>query len=342
MRMNDPVDEYLWDPTAPLHDQVLTLESSLAAVRFDPEANPLHLPKPGRARSTAALTLWRSLAAAAVLILVAGAGFAAWRWSWPDNRAWFVAAAPPDSPERLAVGSPLDLSQDETAVVDVARIGTMRIGGGSTVTLRATGSNRHRLTLDRGSVHVRVWAPPFSIEFQTPAGEVRDMGCEFHLQVDGPATRVRVTSGWVQLDNLVGEILIPAGASSEMVSDRRPGVPVFDDAVAGFREAVRSLEAGSSGATDAVDRVAALARPRDVLTLLHLVDRGVLARNRLVERAAELWPPPDETIANRVLQGDRAALWQWRDALPLPPVKGGWWRNWRDALPPWLVGGDAR
>lgn len=341
MTMNDRADEYLWDPTAPPHDEVRAVESSLAAVRFDPGAHPLQLSK-HRAKATTVLPVWRILATAAVLILVAGASFAAWRWSWPENRAWFVAAAPAGSPERLPVGRRLDLAPAQTAVVDVARIGTMRVGGGSTVTLRATGSNRHRLTLERGSVHVRVWAPPFSIVFQTPAGEVADVGCEFYLQVDGPTTRVRVTSGWVQLDNPLGEMLIPAGASSEMVSARHPGVPVFDDAVAGFREAVRSLEAGTSSALDQADRVAALARPRDVLTLLHLAERGVVSRTLLLDRAAELWPPPDEEIVNRIVQGDSSALWRWRDTLPLPPVKGGWWRNWRDALPQWLVDSDAR
>jgi hypothetical protein len=217
----------------------------------------------------------------------------------------------------------------------------MRVGGGSTVTLRETGSNRHRLTLERGSVHVRVWAPPFSIVFRTPAGDVADLGCEFYLEVDGPTTRVRVTSGWVQLENRFAEMLIPEGASSAMASNRRPGVPVFDDAAAGFAEAVRSLEDGPGVSTDVVDRVAALARPRDVLTLLHLAHRG-LARPRLVERAAELWPPPDETIVNRALQGDDSALWQWRETLQLPPTKGGWWLNWRDGLPKWLSDGNAR
>jgi hypothetical protein len=340
MTMNDRVDEYLWDPAAPPDRQVLAIESSLSAARFDPERRPLQLPE-RRAGSAAGWPLWRSLAAAAALILVAGAGYAAWRWSWPDNRPWFVAAAPAGSPARLPVGSRLDLSAGETALVDVARIGTMRVSGGSSVTLRATASNRHLLSLDRGSVHVRVWAPPFSVVFQTPAGEVRDVGCEFQLEVDGSEVRVRVVSGWVQLDNLQGEILVPAGASSEMITSRRPGVPVFDDAVPGFREAVRRLEAAPGDAAGVVDRVAALARPRDVLTLLHLVNRGVPARHRLVEQAAELWPPPNLAIINRVLQGDDRALWEWRDSLPLPPVKG-WWRNWRDALPLWLLDGNAQ
>jgi ferric-dicitrate binding protein FerR (iron transport regulator) len=200
------------------------------------------------------------------------------------------------------------------------------------VTLRETRSNRHRLTLERGSVEVRVWAPPLSVVFQTPAGRVADVGCAFDLSVEGAITRVRVTSGWVQLNNPSGEVLIPAGSSSQMMVDRHPGSPVYDDAVAGFREAVRQLEANPEGTGEAADRVAELARPRDVLTLLSLVQRRI-ARDRLVERAAELWPPPDPETVSRVLQGDRQALWRWHDTLELPRVKTGWWRNWRDGLP---------
>lgn len=330
MTMNDRLEDYLWDPAATPHDQVRAVESLLAPARFDPTAHPLQAP-PLRGGWTTALPVWRSLAAAAALILIAGAGFAAWRWSWPDNRAWVVTAASSGVPQRLEVGTSLQLAPAETALVDVARIGTMRVEGGSMVTLRETGSNRHRLTLERGSVEVRVWAPPLSVVFQTPAGRVADVGCAFDLSVEGAITRVRVTSGWVQLNNPSGEVLIPAGSSSEMMVDRHPGSPVYDDAVPGFREAVRQLEA-SPESTGAADRMAQLARPRDVLTLLSLVHRRI-ARERLVERAAELWPPPDPETVSRVLQGDLQALWRWQDTLDLPPVKTGWWRNWRDALP---------
>ena len=50
MTMNDRpdgYDEYLWDPAAPPHAEVLTIESWLASSRFDPGAHPLQLP-PGR------------------------------------------------------------------------------------------------------------------------------------------------------------------------------------------------------------------------------------------------------------------------------------------------------
>lgn len=188
-------------------------------------------------------------------------------------------------------------------------------------------------------MRVRVWAPPFSVAFRTPAGDVSDLGCEFELSVDGEASHVRVTSGWVQLENILGETLVPAGASSVMTRGVRPAVPVFDDAPRGFLEAVREHErALDDGA--AIDRIAALARARDVFTLLHLVQRRSPAAAHLVARSAELFPPPEDVDPARVAAGDDRALDRWMRSMRLPDPKRGWWRNWRDGFP--LFGNGGR
>lgn len=329
---SDRLDAYLWDPAAEPHEDVRALEHVLADSRFRPTTAAW----PASATSRRTFISWRPLAMAATIILAVAAGLGIWRWTWPAGRAWTIVSRPPSTPDVLAVGSTLQVPQSEGAVVNVARIGTMRVAGGSAVTLRATGSNRHRLTLERGSVRVRVWAPPFSVAFHTPAGEVRDLGCEFDLDVVETTARVRVASGWVQLENDVDETLVPAGASSEMLRGRAPGVAVFDDAASGFRDAVRTLEGRSEGHQESVEHVVRLARPRDVLTLLMLIERRVDDREKLAARAAELWPPPKDVTVARIVRGDREALWRWRDTLPLPPTKG-WWLNWQDALPSWLT-----
>ena len=38
----------------------------------------------------------------------------------------------------------------------------------------------------------------------------------------------------------------------------------------------------------------------------------------------------------KALGGDNDEVWRWYGALPLPPPKSSWWRNWRDGLPVWL------
>lgn len=326
------LDAHLWDPAAPADPAVQRMEQQLAPVRFDPSSHPLRLEAAPPAVPRAAARPWlRGLAAAAAIVVVAGMSLAAWRWTWPDGRPWIVAEAPAGAPEALIVGTPFQTPSSGPALVRIARIGTMRVDGGSALTLRSTASNRHRLVLAQGTVRVRVWAPPFSVAFHTPAGNVFDLGCEFDLTVTSESSEVRVTSGWVQLENLSGEALVPAGASSAMQQGRRPGVAVFDDAPSPFREAVRRFE-GRETLAD-LDDIVRHARPRDVLTLLQLIRRGSAGTDRLARRAFELSPPPDHADLHRVIERDRAALDRWMDSLPLPALKTGWWWNWRDALP---------
>lgn len=314
------VDRYLFDPRETPVGEVVAMERALAPLRH----RPTPLPRPAPRRRAPRL---RWLAAAAALVPVALAGAGAWLWSWPAGKGWEVVEGPA---ETLPVGAALALPPRESLLVRVARIGWMRVEGGSDLTLLATSSNRHRLTLREGALHVGVWAPPGSVRVRTPAGEVADLGCEFLLEVRGGATSVEVTSGWVQLENAWGESIVPAGASSRMTAERLPSVPVYRDADPSFQAAVRALERDGGGA--AVDAVVTTARPRDVLTLLVLAARGGEGRETLVARAAELAPPSRGELADDALRGDRRAIWDWIGELPLPPPKR-WLPNWRDRRP---------
>lgn len=331
----DRIDAYLWDPKAPPAPEVRALEADLAPLRYVPR------PEGSIAWLTSRRVLVRRAAwyalAAAVLLLVTGAAIWTWRLSWPEGRPWAARAAAATAPASLAVGIPLTLAAGDRAVFDVARIGQMAVRGDARLTLLSTQGSRHRLTLDKGSAHVRVWAPPMSVVIRTPAGEVIDLGCEFEVSVEPDRTTVRVRSGWVQIENGHGETLVPAGATAESRPDRPPAVPVFDDATAAFIAAVRALESGAATPAAAVQTIAAEARVRDVYTLLLLVARGTPGSDAILARAAELSPPPRDVTVNGILRGDRASLWRWSDSLPLPPTKS-WLRNWRDGLPAWIAG----
>jgi hypothetical protein len=333
---DDHDDAYLWDPATPPSAEVRAVEQQLEPLRFEPEKTPLDWTRAGAVVVRRPWRAWVYTFAAAAVLVAAGASLAAWRWSWPAGRPWPIDVAPAGASRSLAVGAALELPASDRAHVRVARIGTMQIEGDTRLTLRSTQGTRHRLALDRGTVRVRVWAPPGSLSFQTPAGEVIDLGCEFDLTADAVRSVVRVRSGWVQLDNNIDESLVPAGATSEMSAGRAPGVAVFEDAAPDFMTAVRALEAGATDA-DVVRRVIVAARPRDVYTLLMLVERGEFGSDRLLARAADLWPPPAGVTVSGILRGDRDGFWRWRETLPLPPPKG-WLRNWRDALPGWLLG----
>lgn len=326
------MNDYLWDVNAPPDPDVQAAEQALAGLRFDPSRRPLPpLPAlPPQRRVTRPLPAFAIAASLLIVAGAAGAGVWIWRLQWPEGRAWKMETGTATMP--IDVGREISLTGGDGAVANIARIGSMRIGPRTSFELRATRGTRHRLRMEGGQLHVRVWAPPRSVVIETPAGEVIDMGCEFQLTVGGETSRVRVLSGWVQLDNRIDEMMIPAGASSEMTPTQGPGAPVFDDAADGFREAVRAVEAGAGG----FDDVVRLARPRDVYTLLLMADRRPGAAGGLLRRAAELSPPPGDVTVGRILRGDRRALWTWSDSLPLPPPKK-WWRHWRDALPFWLT-----
>jgi hypothetical protein len=330
---------YLWDPSTPPDPEIRALEERLAPARFDPRRQPLVLP-PRSWRGAVRFRTPVALAAAAVIAIGLGlSAYWSWRWSWRTGAPWAAEISNAADNSRinttLPVNTPLQLGAMHSARVDIARIGTMTVSSGSALTLAETASARHRVLLDRGSVSVRIWAPPGMFAFRTPAGTIRDLGCIFDLSVDGDGTsRVRVDTGWVEMDNDFGQSLVPAGAAAEMRKVGRPGVPVFVDASEAFAAAVRAAEGGGDEAERReLGTVVRTARRRDVLTLLMLANVSSADMKRvLLTRAADLWPAPSGVSVDAIVAGDRDQLWKWHDSLDLPPLKN-WWRNWRDALP---------
>ncbi|HEX5043635.1 MAG TPA: hypothetical protein VFV75_12055 [Candidatus Polarisedimenticolaceae bacterium] len=323
-------DDHLWNPAAAPDAEVEALERALSPLRFASRARPLTLPAPSRVRVRPIVL---ALAASLLVAVLGGAGFWRWRESWPAGRAWPVTLQTAER-TRLALDRPLQLDAHTSAEVEIARIGAMEVAPGSALALSQTSAARHRVVLDRGDVRVRVWAPPGRFAIRTPAGEVIDLGCIFDLRVEASGeTALHVVTGWVQLANVHGESLLPAGTKATMTRDARPAVPVYDDAAPEFVRAVRAFE----GTVDEAARlglageIARHARRRDVITLLVLAHQAPLSSKRpLLEAAAALRPPPSGIQVDQVL-ADGSRLWDWYNALDLPPVKS-WWRNWRDAF----------
>jgi ferric-dicitrate binding protein FerR (iron transport regulator) len=334
-------EDYLWDPASKPAPEVQDVERRLAAMRFDAAQRPLRLPVPAPVERRPFLRPLLALAAMLALVAIGASSLWVWRWSWPAGAAWPVTIERQSSPgiaetSQLPQDRPLLLDGTATARIRIARIGTMRVAPGSTLTVVETTSQRHRVVLDRGSVNVRVWAPPGRFALKTPAGNVIDLGCVFDLTVDAAgASVVRVHTGWVQMENGWGESLVPAGTSSVMAAATRPGVPVYDDAAPAFGSNVRAIERAAAGGAPngAIDTVLQTARPRDVLTLLTLARlREGSERRALLERAEVLFPPPPTVSVNAIVGGDIDQLWRWYGTLDLPAAKS-WWLNWRDALP---------
>jgi len=114
------------------------------------------------------------------------------------------------------------------------------------------------------------------------------------------------------------ESFVPAGAACETQPSLGPGTPYFEDASNVFRQSLKTVDFDP----DANTRSAALvwildqARPRDTLTLWHLLARVEGEdRARVYDTMAILSPPPPDVTREGILALDQKMLDAWRDSL---------------------------
>jgi hypothetical protein len=325
-------DAYLWDGTGVPDPDVVGLERTLGALRS--RGRPLQLPdRPAVPIRRAARPL-RWLAAAAGLILLAGA---AWVVVALRSTTWSVnsVAGTPAIGER-AVVTGARLKQGEWLVTDnqsrariaVGGIGNVDVDPNTRVQLVAAG-REHRMALDRGTIHARIWAPPRLFFVNTEAAVAVDLGCAYTLHINERGEGLlRVTSGWVGLEREGRDSYVPQAAVCPTRSNLGPGTPRYEDAPSGYGEALTILD--FAGPDDprrpaALDLVLSTARRRDGMTLWHLLTRGsIVERARVYERLAVLVPPPEGVTRELILAGNRVALNRWWDQLGVEGTS--WWR----------------
>jgi hypothetical protein len=161
-----------------------------------------------------------------------------------------------------------------------------------------------------------------------------DLGCIYTLSVeDDGVGLVQVLAGWVGFEWRGRESFIPAGASALTRPRLGPGTPYYEDTSPAFRAALETidtidLERSPDGARSAaVDLVIAESRPRDVLTLWHLLSRVQGAdRDRVFDRLAGFVRPPASVTRDAIRAGNAEALDSWWNALDLGSTS--WWRTW--------------
>lgn len=341
-------DDYLWDRSGPDDAGVARLERLLRG--YGHGAAPRRAPAVHRVRPR---RRWRIALAAAAVLAVCTVATGAWyrqRLQWEDGRPWRVVAQggdvridgrsidarSADRPARLALDGVLETGEAAVAHLRAAGIGEIALGEGSRLRLVETRTGRHRVELQEGRLWARVWAPPGQFGVGLDGMDVLDLGCEFLLDVDARGTgTLTVLSGWVQVDNLQREVLVPQNARVRLRGSRLAGTPYDLRASAGFVAALDRIDA-RDGRVDAdgaeVRSLVAAARPGDAISLLSLLQAYPwLADGPLFERMAQLLP---QVPASRAAwAADRTAqLDAWRHALPYPRIKQ-WWTQWPDALP---------
>ena len=347
MRDDGTENDYLWDRSGPVDLDVARMERLLRG--------QAHADVARRARGASppepALRMRRrgrriALATAAMLVVCAlGAG--AWfqqRLHWDAGEPWQVLAQQGDvridgrsqQARELAIDGTLETGANAMTRLRAAGIGEVAVGAGSRVRLVETRTGRHRVQLEQGSLWARVWAPPGQFGVGVAGAEVIDLGCEFLLKVDADGNgSLSVLSGWVQVDNLRREVLVPQGTRVRVNGDGAAGTPHAFSASPAFVAALEAIDA-RNGTVDAdgedIRRLIAESRQQDAISLLVLLRYyPQLAEGPLFERLAILLPSP---LATRdAWRADRmAVLNTWWDALPYPRVKR-WWTQWPDALP---------
>ena len=336
---NTPADEddYLWDGSGEPDPEVVRLEALLAPLRHRRSAPAL----PARSSRLAPLMMrWMvpALSVAAALLLVAAAAWVIYGMTRSGWSVQSIAGSPvvdgaplagggrgavaAGKTARLGVGDWLVTDGASRARIAVGQIGRVDVEPNTRVQLVEARGREHRLALTRGTIHARIWAPPRFFYVNTPSAVAVDLGCEYTLQVDDTgAGLIRVTSGWVAFQNDGRESFVPEGSMCATRPGVGPGTPRYEDAPSGYAEALALLDFGRPDdprRAAAFDLVVSTARPRDALTLWHLLARGTPEeRARVFDRLATLAPPPSGVTRDAVLRGDRGAIYQWWDALGL-------------------------
>lgn len=284
-----------------------------------------------RKRSRFSFKVWQPAFAGVAAVLLLVVGFSAWwLYSRESRPSWEVArinGAPRigtsriDDKGRLAVGQWLETDGDSRAQIEVGSIGQVEIDPNTRVRLVETKPTEHRLELARGKMSARIWAPPRLFFVDTPSAVAADLGCAYTLEVDDDGVGLlHVTSGWVALQLKDRESMVPAGATCATRPGIGPGTPYFDDSSEVFRNALAKFdfEPGDTtwSKTPTLDMLLLEARPRDTLTLWHLLARVAgNDRARVYDRLAALVPPPDGVTRAGVLQLNEQMLQQWKDEL---------------------------
>ncbi len=314
---SDASNRYLWDKSGPVDRGIEELERKLQMLRYEGDAPQMRI----------GVRRWRvaPLAIAAVLTLAAGVTWTMFQ-SADTNGAWNVVAMkgtptidsiPLVGEGRLAVGDWLETDNNAQVRVEVADIGDVTVHPNSRLRLLVSEADkRHGLQLARGSIEAFIFAPPRLFFVETASAVAVDLGCQYLLQVDEQGTgRLEVRSGWVSFEHDAIDSIVPRGGVCQTRAGIGPGTPYFNDTSDEFVQALVEFDFDDGG-EHAMNVVLTQARPRDTLTLWHLLSRVDGAqREQVFDRMTSFSPPPDEVTRNGVLRLDDQMLQDWWDAL---------------------------
>jgi hypothetical protein len=305
-------EDYLWDRSGPRDEVVVELEQVLRPLRYVPPKPKLN---------------WRMLAAAAaILIALAGSLFV----RRGELTSWKVSINGQPATQ-VRNGQTINTSQNATATLESQEVGEVRVEPGSKLRLNKSAKTEQQFTLQQGTIHAFIWAPPAEFVVDTPAAKTVDLGCQYTLTVSPNGSGdLTVTVGWVAFQSGKLESFIPAGAKCRTRIGRGPGTPYREDAAPRFIAALDHFDTNDD--EQSLDAVIKTARQDDALTLWHLLSRtSGEQRAKVFAAFAQKVALPASVTQENILRGDAQSFDAAWDALQLGGTS--WWRTWKRAVP---------
>lgn len=328
-------DDYLWDGSGEPDPEIQKLEKTLGRYRHNqpaPKFDELAEIQPAKRRTRFFNFRFSfQLAAVAATLLVAltlfyflrdtktgvdsGPTWDVARLEGTPRVGWHSLDAK-SGPGKLGIGQTLVTDSSSRASIRLDETGRVEVDASSRLRLVTNGPGHKRLSLERGTIHAVIWAPPGEFVVDTPSAVAVDLGCVYTLHVDDSgAGLLRTTMGWVGFKLNNHESFIPAGAVCKTRRKIGPGTPFMEDASALFQVALSRFD--FEAATPA-ERHALLgilltgARKDDAMTLWHLLSRvSDVDRPAVYDRLSTLAPPPTGVTREGILRLDRTMLDAW-------------------------------
>ena len=336
---------YLWDGSGTPDLEIQKLETLLSKYRHDSPAPALPEFAPKRRWSVFPLRmgLFPAFAAAAAIALFVIVTFliysqrtspstaAGWAASRVEGAPRIGARVLNEKTSRLAVGQILETDAQSRATLQATDVGQIEVEPSTRLRLLNMGATRKHIALDRGTIVAYIWAPAGQFVVDTPSATTVDLGCAYTLHVDDSgAGIVRTALGWVGFKLNGHESFIPAGAACATRPKVGPGTPYFEDAPESFRTALSKFDFEDTTPQQRASDLANVldhSRPRDALTLWHLLSRvDENQRARVYDRLQQFVPPPAGVTRDGVLHLDQSMLDLWWNQLGFDDISV--WRHW--------------
>ena len=319
-------EEYLWNGEGDPDPEIARMERLLRRFQHQPDPSFLQRTPPKESSANRRPWFWISAVAAGAAVLIAISWDLRVRGPQPSEPDWKVSWNDSKS-EPIRRGQIIETGKESAARLEAEFVGEVRVDPHSRLKLLRSTNQEQRLSLERGTIHAFIWAPPREFVVDTPSATTIDLGCRYtlHIAPDGTGL-LNVEVGWVAFEWRNLESFIPAGAACSTRPSKGPGLPYFDDAASELRTATAQFD--KDAGDQEMRRILQTARPRDALTLWHLLSRTQGAeRTEVFARFSELVKLPSSVTREKILNGDPAAFDAAWNALDLGDTD--WWRGWK-------------